>query len=165
MRRIKLDKIDRQILTDLQDNGRMTNVDLARNADISAPPCLRRVRALEDAGLIRGYHADIDPTALGFTVTIFARVGLSSQADTDMREFEDLVTKWPLVRECYMIAGESDFILKIVAKDWESYQKFLTEDLSAAPKLDHIKSFLCVRTSKSVPGVPVELYDDSEDVF
>ena len=81
MRRIKLDKIDRRILRDLQANGRMTNVDLARRAGISAPPCLRRVRALEEAGFIRGYHADVNPEALGYGVTVFAQVGLSSQAE------------------------------------------------------------------------------------
>ena len=91
MRRIKLDKIDRRILRDLQANGRMTNVDLAQRAGISAPPCLRRVRALEEAGFIRGYHADINPEALGFGVTVFAQVGLSSQAEPDLKAFETLV--------------------------------------------------------------------------
>src|SRR6185437_1350771 len=129
MRHVKLDKIDRRILRDLQDDGRMTNVELAHRAGISAPPCLRRVRALEEAGLIRGYHADINTEALGYGVTIFAQVGLSSQAEPDLKAFEALVATWPEVREANMLAGETDFLLKIVAVDWDSYQRFLTTKL------------------------------------
>src|ERR1700748_3349392 len=126
MERAKLDRIDRLILRNLQEDGRMTNVELARRASISAPPCLRRVRTLEETGVIAGYHADIDPGSLGFGVMLFAQVGLSSQAEQDLRAFEELVNSWPEVRECYMMAGETDFILKIVAEDWESYNRFLT---------------------------------------
>ena len=122
-RRIKLDRIDRRILRDLQENGRMTNVDLARRAGISAPPCLRRVRALEEAGLIKGYHADVDGPALGYGVTVFAMVGLSSQAEPDLEAFEAMVAELDEVRECHMLAGETDFLLKIVATDWEAYQQ------------------------------------------
>ena len=157
MRRVKLDKIDRRILRDLQDNGRMTNVDLARRAGISAPPCLRRVRALEEADFIRGYHADINPEALGYGVTIFAHVGLTSQAEADLRRFEELVGSWPLVRECHMLAGETDFLLKIVAEDWDAYQQFLTKQLTAAPNVSHVKSALAIRSSKALPGVPIDV--------
>jgi DNA-binding Lrp family transcriptional regulator len=167
MRRVKLDKIDRRILRDLQNDGRMTNVDLARRAGISAPPCLRRVRALEEAGYIRGYHADITPEAMGYGVTVFAHVGLSSQAEHDLRQFEELVNTWPLVRECNMLAGETDFLLKVVAEDWDAYQKFLTTQLTAAPNVSHVKSALSIRTSKLEPGVPIDVdvaeRDDRED--
>ncbi|HYM31743.1 MAG TPA: Lrp/AsnC family transcriptional regulator [Candidatus Cybelea sp.] len=156
MQRVKLDDIDRRILADLQDQGRMTNVDLANRAGISAPPCLRRVRALEEAGYIRGYHADLNPELLGFGVSVFAMVGLSSQAENDLVAFEDRVRAWPLVRECHMLAGEVDFILKIVAKDWDTYQHFLTRELTAAPNVAHVKTSLVIRTSKAVPGVPLE---------
>ena len=91
MRRVKLDKIDRRILHDLQADGRITNVELARRAGISPPPCLRRVRALERAGYVRGYHAELEPKALGFDVMVFAHVGLASQADSDLQAFEELV--------------------------------------------------------------------------
>jgi len=157
MRRIKLDKIDRRILRDLQATGRMTNVDLAKRAGISAPPCLRRVRALEESGFIRGYHADINPEALGYGVTVFAQVGLSSQAEPDLKAFEALTTSWPEVREAYMLAGETDFLLKIVATDWDSYQRFLTTKLTAAPTVAHVRSSLAIRTSKYEPGVPIEV--------
>ncbi len=156
MRRVKLDRIDRRILADLQANGRMTNVDLARRAGISAPPCLRRVRALEEAGLIRGYHADVDPGALGYGVTVFAQVGLASQAEADLKQFEAQVARWPLVRECHMLAGETDFLLKVVAENWDAYQRFLTTQLTAAPNVSHVKSALSIRVSKTAPGVPID---------
>jgi DNA-binding Lrp family transcriptional regulator len=157
MSRVKLDRIDRRILADLQGQGRMTNVDLAKRAGISAPPCLRRVRALEKSGYIRGYHADLNAEALGYAVTIFAQVGLSSQAESDLKAFEALVNSWPQVRECHMLAGETDFLLKVVAEDWDSYQKFLTTQLTAAPNVSHVKSSLSIRTSKYAPGVPVQV--------
>jgi DNA-binding Lrp family transcriptional regulator len=157
MRGVKLDRIDRRILRDLQDSGRMTNVELASRAQISAPPCLRRVRALEEAGVIKGYHADLNPAALGFNVTVFAHVGLSSQAEHDLKAFEELVNSWPQVRECHMLAGETDFLLKIVAEDWDAYQKFLTTKLTTAPNVSHVKSALAIRTAKHLPGVPVDV--------
>ncbi len=153
--KVKLDKIDIRILHDLQEDGRMTNVELAKRAGISAPPCLRRVRALEDSGLINGFHADINARALGYNVTVFAHVGLASQAEPDLEAFEELVRSWPEVRECHMLAGETDFLLKIVATDWESYQKFLTTKLTAADNVSHVKSALSVRSSKELPGVPI----------
>ena len=156
MRRVKLDKVDRRILRDLQDDGRMTNVELARRAGISAPPCLRRVRALEESSVIRGYHAELSPAALGYNVTVFAQVGLSSQAETDLRAFEALVNSWPQVRECHMLAGETDFLLKVVAEDWDAYQTFLTTRLTTAPNVSHVKSALAIRTAKYLPGVPVD---------
>ncbi len=157
MRRVKLDRIDRKILRDLQEHGRMPNVKLARRAGISAPPCLRRLRALEEAGFIRGYHADIAPEGLGFGVAVFAHVGLTSQAETDLLAFEKLVDSWPLVRECHMLAGETDFLLKIVAEDWDSYNRFLTRELTAAPNVSHVKSMLAIRSSKSNAGVPIDV--------
>jgi DNA-binding Lrp family transcriptional regulator len=156
MRQVKLDKIDRRILRDLQADGRMTNVELARRAGISAPPCLRRVRALEEAGLIRGYHADVHAEALGYGVTVFAHVGLGSQAEPDLKAFEALIATWPEVREANMLAGETDFILKIVAEDWDAYQRFLTTRLTPAPNVSHVKSALAIRSSKSEPGVPID---------
>lgn len=155
MRGPRLDRIDRHILALLQADGRMTNLDLARQVGISPPPCLRRVRALEAAGFIRGYHADLTPEALGFAVTVFAQIGLQSQAESDLKAFEALVAAWPEVREAHMLAGETDFLLKIVAPDWDSYQRFLSTRLTAAPNVAHVKSALVLRLSKSVPGVPL----------
>ncbi len=156
MRRIKLDRIDRQILRNLQQDGRMTNVELARRVGISAPPCLRRVRALEEAGIIRGYHAALAPETLGWGVTVFAQVGLASQAEADLKAFEELVAGWPEVREAHMLAGETDFLLKIVAADWDSFQRFLTARLTSAPNVSHVKSAMTLRVSKQEPGVPID---------
>lgn len=152
---VKLDAIDLRILHDLQENGRITNVELAKRAGISAPPCLRRVRALEDAGLIQGFHADLNAQALGYHVTVFASVGLKSQSESDLDTFEALVKSWPEVRECHMLAGETDFLLKIVAPDWDQYQSFLTTKLTAAGNVNVVKSALSVRTTKHLPGVPI----------
>ncbi len=156
MRQTRLDRIDRHILRLLQEDGRLTNVELARRVGISAPPCLRRVRALEQAGLIRGYHAELAADALGFGVTVFAQVGLASQAEADLQAFERLVATWPEVREAHMLAGETDFLLKIVAADWDDYQRFLSTRLTSAPNVSHVKSALVLRASKSEPGVPLE---------
>jgi DNA-binding Lrp family transcriptional regulator len=155
MRRFRLDPIDYRILQNLQAEGRITNVELARRVGISAPPCLRRVRALEEAGVIRGYHADLAPEALGYGVTVFAQVGLASQAEADLRAFEQLVATWPEVREAHMLTGETDFLLKIVAADWDSYQRFLSAKLTSAPNVAHVKSALTLRVSKDEPGIPI----------
>ena len=157
MSKIKLDRIDRKILHDLQDKGRMTNVQLAERAGISAPPCLRRVRALEESGVIKSYHAEIDPASLGYGISVWAQVGLSSQSETDLKKFEDLIKSWPLVRECYLVSGEADYILKIVAEDWDAYQKFLTQQLTSAPNVNHVKSALGIRVAKYKPGVPIDI--------
>lgn len=154
MNRFRLDRIDLKILNELQNEGRVTNVALASRAGISAPPCLRRVRALEEAGFIKGYHALLDGPALGYAVTVFAQVKLASQAEPDLTKFEALVNSWPMVRECYMLAGETDFLLRVVARDWDDYQRFLTRELTAAPNVSSVKSALCVRSAKELPGVP-----------
>ena len=150
----KLDEIDRKILAELQADGRMTNVELARRVGISAPPCLRRVRVLEEAGFIRGYHAELDPRSLGFEVQVFAMVRLQNQSERDLAAFEDRARDWPLVRECHMLNGEIDFILKCVAPDLTSFQHFLTHDLTAAPNVASVKTSLVIRCAKDEPGVP-----------
>ncbi len=162
MRREKLDQIDRRILDDLQSDGRMTNVDLAKRAGISAPPCLRRVRALEESGFIRGYHADIDPAMMGYGVTVFAFVGLTSQAEADLIKFEECVSTWPMVRECFMLQGETDFLLKVVAEDLARYNRFLTNELTAAPNVAHVRSAITIRHSKQAFGVPIDTSADDQ---
>lgn len=153
--RLKLDRIDRKILKDLQESGRMTNVDLAKRAGISAPPCLRRVRNLEEMGLIKTYHAKLDAAALGYPVTVFTLVKLVSLADGDLKKFEDQIQEWPMVREAYMMTGESDFLLKIVARDWDDYQSFLTQYLVKSPNVTAVKSSLSIKASKDAPGIPI----------
>ena len=153
----RLDAIDRQILQELQDDGRITNVELARRVGISAPPCLRRVRALEQAGMISGYFASLDEKSVGFEVIAFATVGLHSQSEPDLRLFENRVLAWSLVRECYMLSGESDFLLKCVAPDLTVFQDFVIEELTAAPNVASVKTTLVIRRVKFEPGIPVAL--------
>ena len=133
----------------------MTNVELAERVGLTAPPCLRRVRALEEAGAIRGYHADLDAAQLGFPITVFAMVSLRSQAEHDLAAFEAHVTDIQEVRECHMLNGEIDFILKIVASDLRSFQDILTTHLTPAPNVVSVKTSLTIRTAKSLSGVPV----------
>ena len=153
----KLDKIDFQILRNLQTNGRISNVELANLVDISPPPCLRRVKALEDNGYIKGYNADVNSELIGFKVTVFAFVGLESQAESDLQIFENYISLFPEVRECHMLVGEIDFLLKIVAKDWDDFQNFLTTKLTQAPRVSHVKTSLNIRSNKRLPGVPIEV--------
>ncbi|MBV8398212.1 MAG: Lrp/AsnC family transcriptional regulator [Acetobacteraceae bacterium] len=148
-----LDAIDRRILSELQANGRMTNVELAQRAGISAPPCLRRVRRLEEAGIIRGYHADSDPQRLGWAITFFAVVGLESQRESVLTAFEQLVATWPEVRECHMIRGGGDFLLKFVARD-TTHENQLTERLTGSATVSRVQTLQTIRTSRHLTGVP-----------
>ncbi|MFM2371586.1 MAG: hypothetical protein RIS85_1308 [Pseudomonadota bacterium] len=151
-----LDAIDRRLLAELQAEGRVTNVELAQRVGLTAPPCLRRVRALEDEGVIKGYHAELDASKLGFSITVFALVSLKSQAEESLRQFEDHMRTLPEVRECHMLNGEIDFILKIVSRDLQSFQEFLTSKLTPAPNVASVKTSLTIRTAKQVPGVPLD---------
>ena len=154
--RLPVDTTDRILLRQLQGDGRMTNVDLAEKAGLTAPPCLRRVRALEENGTIRGYHADLDPVALGYSITVFAMVSLKSQAEADLQAFEDHVAALPQVRDCHMLNGEIDFILKVVAHDLQEFQRFLTTSLTPAPNVESVKTSFVIRTALTRPGVPVD---------
>lgn len=156
----KIDAIDRKIMAELQADGRMTNVELSKRLGISAPPCLRRVRMLEEQGLIKGYHAQVDSRALGFEVMVFALVGLSSQAEADLVAFEELCEDWSLVRECHMLNGEIDFMLKCVAPDLSTFQTFLTGDLTSAPNVASVKTSLVIRGAKQQPGVPFDVMEE-----
>jgi DNA-binding Lrp family transcriptional regulator len=152
----RLDPIDWRILKELQGDGRMTNIALAGRVGISAPPCLRRVRALEEAGVITGYTALVDEKALGFPLTAFALVRLHSQAESDLQAFENLVLGWPIVREAYMLSGESDYILKCLARDFAAFQDFVLRELTAAKNVASVKTNITIRRAKCAPGVPVE---------
>ena len=156
----RLDPIDRLILSELQADGKMTNVELARRVGISAPPCLRRVRTLEEQGYIKGYHAKVDSRQLGFEVSVFVMVGLQRQAEADLKDFENRCVSWPLVRECHMLNGEVDFMLKCVAPDLSSFQSFLTGDLLTAPNVGSVKTSLVIRAAKDEPGVPFEILEE-----
>lgn len=156
MKQVKLDRIDHIILKELQKDGRKTNVDLAKESGISAPPCLRRVRALEKNGFIRGYHADVASEKMGYGMTVFINVELTNHSENDVANFMKMVDSWENVRECYLLTGETDFLLKIVAEDWESFQKFLTTQLTTAPNVHRVKSNPVMKRTKYEPGVPIK---------
>jgi DNA-binding Lrp family transcriptional regulator len=152
----RLDDIDRRILAELQADGRMTNVELARRVGISAPPCLRRVRALEEDGFILGYRALLSEKQLGYEVVSFAMVHLASQAEADLKAFEAFVKSSPWVRECWMLSGEIDFLLKCVAPDLATFQAFVA-DLTGAPAVKNVKTSLTLRCSKDEALVPLDV--------
>ena len=151
----RLDAIDWKILKELQADGRMTNVELARRVGISAPPCLRRVRALEEGGIVRGYRALLDEKGLGFDLTAFVFVGLSSQAEADLVAFEDKVHAWQIVRECHLASGEIDFVLKCLAPDLRAFQNFIIDELTKTPNVDSVRTSLVLRRIKDEPLVPI----------
>jgi len=151
----QLDAIDWRILRTLQDDGRITNVELAEKVGLSPPPCLRRVRALEEAGYIAGYRAMLNAEKLGFEVMVFAMVGLKSQAENELSQFIERVKSWPLVRECYAVSGEADFMLKCVGPNLHTMQDFIIKDLTAAANVDSVKTTLILRREKYEPGIPI----------
>lgn len=155
--RVRLDATDWRILKHLQSDARMTNVELARRVGISPPPCLRRVRALEEAGVLKAYFAVLDEKAVGFEITAFIMVGLQSQADADLRAFENQLLRWPLVREAHMLSGETDYMLRCVASDLTTFQEFVLGDVTAAANVASVRSYLSIRRAKHEPGVPITI--------
>jgi|SRR5665213_1351718 len=155
MPRHQIDHIDLKILTVLQREARLTNIDLSGRIGLTAPPVLRRTRTLEDAGYIRGYHASLDAKKLGFDVCAFVFVSLVSQAKNDIDAFEHMILSWPIVRECYALTGKIDFLLKCVARNSTSFQLFITQSLMTTPNVEAVKSMLVIQTSKEAPAVPL----------
>ena len=143
-----LDAIDWKILRELQDEGRMTNVELSRRVGISAPPCLRRVKRLEDSGIIRGYRALLNSPALGLDVVAFCLVGLHHHAEVELKSFADRTRLWPIVRQAWMVSGDSDFLLHCVASDLATFQAFVIEDLTSTPNVDTVRTALTIRQVK-----------------
>lgn len=144
----ELDHIDWKILHELQNEGRITNVELARRVGISAPPCLRRVKRLEQAGIIRGYRALLNGPALGFQVVAFCLVGLHRQTEADINAFSALARSWPIVRRAWMMSGETDFLLHCVARDLASFQDFVIGEITSAPNVDTVRTALTIRQIK-----------------
>lgn len=151
----RLDPIDWRIVKELQGDGRMTNVALAERVGLSPPPCLRRVRALEEAGLIAGYTVLLDEKALGFGVQAFVLVGLHSQSEADLRAFENKILAWSVVRDAHMLSGESDYMLQCLAPDLESFHDFVLRELTSAPNVASVKTHIAIRRAKREPGVPI----------
>nr|WP_262913439.1 Lrp/AsnC family transcriptional regulator [Rhizobium halophilum] len=162
--RADLDAIDIKILRELQQDGRMTNVELAERVGISAPPCLRRVRKLEEAGVIEGYHALLNGPKMGFDLVAFCMVGLKRQADGDLKSFASRVEKWPIVREAWMVSGDSDFLLRCTAQNLSVFQDFVMEVLTADEHVDTVRTMLTIRQVKKLGLVEVQAPPDSARV-
>jgi DNA-binding Lrp family transcriptional regulator len=150
-----LDAIDWKILRELQREGRITNVELSSRVGISAPPCLRRVKRLEDAGIIRGYRALLNAPALGLDVVAFCLIGLHHQSETELKAFADRTRNWPVVRAAWMVSGESDFMLHCVASDLATFQGFVIEELTSAPNVDTVRTALTIRQIKDEGPVAI----------
>ena len=153
--RADLDAIDIKILRELQQDGRMTNVELAERVGISAPPCLRRVRKLEEAGIIEGYHALLNGPKLGFDLVAFCMIGLKRQSDTDLKSFAARAQTWPIVREAWMVSGDSDFLLRCTAENLSIFQNFVIEVLTADEHVDTVRTMLTIRQVKRLGLVEV----------
>lgn len=150
MFRADLDAIDIKILRELQRDGRMTNVDLSARVGISAPPCLRRVRRLEEAGIIEGYTALLNGGSLGMDIVAFCLVGLKHQSESELRAFEASTGGWPLVRQAWMVSGDSDFLLQCVAENLSVFQTFVIDVLAAHEQVDTVRTMLTIRQVKKV---------------
>jgi DNA-binding Lrp family transcriptional regulator len=151
----KPDTIDWKILRELQREGRVSNVELAGRIGLSPPPTLRRVQALEEEGYITGYRARLAAEKLGYGAQMVALVGLKSQAEDQMKEFERRVAGWPIVRECYAISGVADFLLKCAGRDLQAVQSFIMGALSKAPNVESVKTSLILHVAKDEPEVPL----------
>lgn len=145
---IDLDAIDWKILKELQQDGGITNVELSRRVGISPPPCLRRVRRLEELGVIRGYRALLDGALLGQPVVAFCLVALKHQSETELRAFSAALRRWPLVRQAWMVSGETDFMLHCVAADLATFQAFVMDTLIPSPNVDAVRTALTIRKIK-----------------
>ena len=153
--RAELDSIDMKILRELQREGRITNVELSERVGISAPPCLRRVRKLEEAGIIRGYRAMLDSPALGYDLVAFCLVGLQHQSDANLKRFAARTEAWPLVRAAWTVSGETDFLLHCVAKNLTQFQDFVIEELTATENVDTVRTMLTIRQVKDAGLVEI----------
>ncbi|QLF70932.1 Lrp/AsnC family transcriptional regulator [Peteryoungia desertarenae] len=155
MLKTELDAIDIRILKELQKDGRMTNVELSERVGISAPPCLRRVRKLEEAGIIDGYHAMLNAPKLGFDLVAFCMIGLKHQSEANLKAFAAATDGWPIVRQAWMVSGDSDFLLHCVAENLSKFQDFVIEVLTANEHVHTVRTMLTIRQVKRVGLVEI----------
>ena len=155
MLKTTLDRIDRNILGQLQDDGRLSNSDLAERVGLSPSPCLRRVRALEAAGVIRKYAALVDPAAVDLAVSVFVSVTLEKQIEERLEAFEAAVVSRPEVLECYLMTGEADYLLRVVVADLAAYERFLKDHLTRIPGVASIKSSFALKQVRYKTALPL----------
>ena len=156
MTKKNIDRIDLKILRILQDEGRISNLDLSKKIDMTPPPTLRRVRDLEDKGYIDGFRANINPEKLGFDLTAWIFISLKNQNEESLNSFEKLVWGWENIRECYMLNGEIDFILKCVSKNMSEFNNFLTKNITSNDNISSVKTAFMIKNTKKLGTVPIE---------
>ncbi len=150
-----LDEIDRRILRVLQENARVSNVELAELVGVSPSPCWRRVRDLEQAGVISRYVTLLDPGSIGLPVSVVIQVSLERQVEAALETFEQAVAEWPEVMECYLMTGDADYMLRVVVADLEAYQRFLLDHLTRVPGVASIKSSFALKQVKYRTALPL----------
>jgi len=153
MRRI--DDFDRKILAAIQEDCRITTQDLAKRAGLSASPCARRIRLLEDAGIIKGYKAVIDQKKVGLPISAFASIKLERQREEDLERFSQAVQRWPEVIDCYLMTGQRDYLMRIVARDLEAYEQFLKEKLTRLDGIASIETSFALGQVKHSEALPL----------
>jgi Lrp/AsnC family leucine-responsive transcriptional regulator len=149
-----LDAIDRKILRALQADGRASNVELAHEVHLSAPQCFRRVRSLEDRGVVRGYSAQVSAEALGHGVTAFVSLNIDAGKFDQVRNIEARIRDFPQILECHTVSGDWDYLLKVVAKDLKSLSQFLTDRLMQMPGVANVRSMICMEEVKPASPLP-----------
>jgi Lrp/AsnC family leucine-responsive transcriptional regulator len=152
----KIDRYDRIILKTLQQHGRASNVELSEKANLSAPQCYRRVRQLESAGVIRGYAAQVDPSAIGLGVIAFVSLTLDREKFKQVRELEKAIRQFPEILECYTISGDFDYLVKVAAADLKSFSNFLTDRLMQVPGVSGVRSMICLEEIKQASALPLD---------
>ena len=157
LRHRPLDAIDRKILTLLQENARLANVDLAESVGLSPSPCLRRVRELEEGGVIRRYVTLLDPVPIGLPVSVFVNVTLERQVEHALEHFEAAILERPEVMECYLMTGDSDYLLRVVTADLAAYERFLMDHLTRVPGVASIKSSFALKQVKYRTALPLNV--------
>ena len=156
MAKIQLDAFDRRIIQQLQRNGRISNVDLAKAVGLSPSPCLRRVRDLEEAGIIDRYVAILNQGSAGFSLSVFVQVTLERQVETALETFERIIAERPEVMEAYLMTGDSDYLLRIVVPDVSDYEVFLKDHLTRIPGVASIKSSFALNRVKYETALPLQ---------
>ena len=152
---VHIDEADANILRQLQDNARISNVDLSRSVGLSPSPCLRRVQALEERGVIRQYVALLDPTTVGLNVSVFVQISLERQVEKALENFEQAVLERSEVMECYLMTGDSDYLLRVVVPDVHSFERFLLDHITTVPGVASVKSSFALKQVKYRTVLPL----------
>jgi len=151
----EIDRTDRLILHELQLDGRLTNAALAQHVSLSESACLRRVRRLEETGLIRGYVGLVDQSMAGYPDNVFVRITLTSQQQDDLKKFETAVRKVPEVMECYLMSGDADYLLRVIVADSRDYERVHSQHLTRLPGVDRVHSSFALRTVVKKTEIPL----------